>query len=234
MVKKPTQARQMSRQLENIRRKFERRAKAFEKAAKLTMNMGESAEYTRAAASLRQEAKEFTMATVRGHQEYLKTRQDALTTLSAAFGEIQAKAKTRLSYIPSQKPKDILRSESLANVQYKYAARDITVFTYGKVWHAKMTKEERQQAIKQEVATRLNIPIETVTTGQIMRYYEDAIRKFTGDESYTLADSPYQESFLPGRYAKELESGYAVYLRGGDYNQFAMQQIQSRYERKRK
>lgn len=213
MVKQTT-ARKISRQLENIRKTYRRRALALEKASRLTMNMGESVEYKRAAESLRREASNISMENLRKYHEFRKAQDSTyMGTLSASAGMYMSSKKERIGYVPAQKPEEILKSETLSNIQYKYAGREIMVFTYGEVWDANDSPEARKQKVREEAARQLGVAPETLTTSQILSFYERAIREAYGDETFELRRDPLSEMVEGAKkYERNIEMGYSLYL----------------------
>lgn len=214
-----TEARVLSDKIRNTRDKYIRRAKAFEQASKF-VSADLATRYQAAAASLRTEAQKATMSGIREAQAQIYSLTGKQVSLTEAYMEVKERHEKRLSYIPAQRAKDLARSDTLSNVEYKYAAREIMVFTYGKIWHRDMTKQEREQAIRNKIANTLDIPLESVTAKQVMDFYRDIIREYTGDYSYDFIRDAFTDEFMSGKYAKELEQGYAIYsggFNGGKY-----------------
>lgn len=234
MAKKQiSEAKRLSNQLRNLRRQYDTRIKAFQKAVDIAPET-QRRQYEVAVETLKKERANINMAKLRELHEFRKVSGEGYqNTLSATADIYMKKKKERISFIPTQRPADIVRTDTLANVQYKYAAKEIMVFTYGKLWEKGMTKEERQQAIVEKVAKAYDIPSSAVTSRQIMEFYQDMIREFTGDESYEISRDPFGTSMVPGKYAKELESGYAAFLEFANYKQYAEQQREAREGRRK-
>lgn len=209
MVKKTSTrsaAKQLSDQLNNIRKKYNTRIKHLENIANKLSDERQRKQYQDAANLLRKEreqyyAKNVTKGTKKGSVEYTKAIKEAIK-----------EGTGRVDLIPSKRGTE---HETLQATRWKYASKEIMAFTYMDVWQplkvdkktgkqTGMTYEQRQRAIFAAAERGLGLAPGTATIADVMDYYEGLMKQAYG-EDYDITDpgSPDEEKY------KEIESRYS-------------------------
>lgn len=199
-----------ARELDNLRKKYKRRAANLEKTAEQMTYDGKERVYAEelfmAARSLRHEASMLTVANItkakKGTTEYYSDLNVALRN-----------ANRRIEYVGFTDAKTENKREVLGNIQMRYAAKEIMVFTQNKLWHGGMSNEERWQALRNEVKKHskevLGREVSAPTNMDIIDYFERAIQMHYGKPDYSIRREPFMN------YWGEEQFRYEVDLREG-------------------
>ena len=235
-------AKQYSDELNKIRKQFVTRSRQFDKASGIA-DESMTAQYSLAAQTMLHEREYYTSKAIKervAHRERAAWTSQAYKALElgdvAKYDEYMDKAKNvkvsisskayqeevkativqgyeRLGYIPSRKPKEILDRDRLANVQWKYAVKEIAVFTFGEIWQEGDDNETMVYKLKREVSKKTGI--ENPSVRDIMDYYRDIIREYYDDSDFDFTGGYGTNGESPDRsYSHDLMFGYGMYLMG--------------------
>ena len=235
-------SKQYSDELNKIRKQFVTRSRQFEKASGIA-DESIAGQYSEAAQTMLHEREYYTakaikervayreraawtsqaykaleLGDVAKYDEYMdKAKNVKVSTRSKSYQE-EVKATIvqgyeRLGYIPSRKPKEILDRDRLANVQWKYAMKEIAVFTFGEIWQEGDDNETMVYKLKREVSKRTGI--ENPSVRDIMDYYRDVICEYYDDDDFDFIGGHNTQNEAPDRsYEHDLMFGYGMYLMG--------------------
>lgn len=220
MVKKTSTrsaAKQLSDELNKIRKKYNTRINKLEKIANNLTDERQRKQYHDAAELLRKEREQYyadniTKGTKKGSAEYTKAIKEAIN-----------EGMGRVDLIPVRRA---TAHETLQATRWKYASKEIMAFTYMDVWQplkvdkktgkqTGMTYEERQRAIFAAAERGLGLAGGTATISDVMDYYEGLMKQAYG-EDYDITDpgSPDEEKYkeIESRYSEVYEDTYQEWL----------------------
>lgn len=167
-MSKRSEAKKLSDQFNNIRRRLRTRADQMEKFAD-TLSGDLRREYRARARSIRTQANKLYI-------DKVTKRKPGTAGYTKRLEQVLQKAKEYESYFPNYRTTGVAkRMERTSWNNLLKAGKEIFVYTYRTVWQSGMTQEQIGQAIRNEVTKRTGIRNPTIN--QTIQYYENAIKQ---------------------------------------------------------